>query len=83
MLPLFDPDPDRAVERATAALERFPDLFEQHWLNGMRSKLGLFTQEPEGRALVDEDLMHHTLQQTTAVPLTDTMSIPLFCPSTS
>ena len=54
MLPLFDPDPDRAVERATAALERFPDLFEQHWLNGMRSKLGLFTQEPEDRALVDD-----------------------------
>ena len=54
MLPLFDPDVDRAVERATAALDRFPDLFEQHWLDGMRAKLGLFTQEDEDKALVDD-----------------------------
>jgi len=54
MLPLFDPDLDRAAERATAALDRFPVLFEQHWLDGMRSKLGLFTQEPEDKALVDD-----------------------------
>ena len=54
MLPLFDRDVDRAVERATAALDRFPDLFEQHWLDGMRAKLGLFTQEEEDKALVDD-----------------------------
>ncbi len=54
MLPLLDPDMDRASERATASLDCFPDLFEQHWLNGMRSKLGLFTHEPEDKALVDE-----------------------------
>ena len=54
MLPLFDPDVDRAVERATAALDRFPDLFEQHWLDGMRAKLGLFTQEDGDKALVDD-----------------------------
>jgi uncharacterized protein YdiU (UPF0061 family) len=51
MLPLFDPDVDRAVERATAALDRFPQLFEQHWIDGMRAKLGLFTQEEEDEAL--------------------------------
>jgi serine/tyrosine/threonine adenylyltransferase len=54
MLPLFDTDTDRAIERATAALERFPDLFEQHWLEGMRAKLGLFTQEDGDKALVDD-----------------------------
>ena len=54
MLPLFDRDLDRAVERATAALDRFPDLFEQHWLDGMRAKLGLFTQEDTDKALVDD-----------------------------
>ena len=54
MLPLFDRDVDRAAERATAALGRFPPLFEQHWLDGMRAKLGLFTQEDGDKALVDD-----------------------------
>ncbi len=54
MLPLFDEDIDRAVERATASLNRFPGLFEQHWLAGMRAKLGLFTEEESDKALVDD-----------------------------
>jgi uncharacterized protein YdiU (UPF0061 family) len=54
MLPLFDPDADRAVEHATASLERFTDIFDRQWLHGMRAKLGLFTQEPEDKPLVDD-----------------------------
>ncbi len=54
MLPLFDPDADRAAERATTVLNRFPDLFERYWLDGMRAKLGLFTQEEGDRALADD-----------------------------
>jgi serine/tyrosine/threonine adenylyltransferase len=54
MLPLFDRDADRAVERASAALDRFPVLFEQRWLDGMRAKLGLFTQEEGDKALVGD-----------------------------
>jgi len=54
MLPLFDRDVDRAAERATSALDRFPDLFYQHWLEGMRAKLGLFTPEPDDAALVND-----------------------------
>jgi uncharacterized protein YdiU (UPF0061 family) len=54
MLPLFDQDVDRAVERATAALDRFPDLFGQHWVDGMRAKLGLFTQEQDDEALIND-----------------------------
>jgi uncharacterized protein YdiU (UPF0061 family) len=54
MLPLFDSNADRAVERATEALDRFPDLFEQHRLDGMRAKLGLFTREFDDEALVDD-----------------------------
>src|SRR5436190_2773931 len=53
MLPLFDATPERAIERATASLDRFPDLFEQFWLDGMRAKLGLFTQAPDDKALAD------------------------------
>src|SRR5829696_2179685 len=45
MLPLFDENVERAVERATASLNRFPVAFEQYWLDGMRAKLGLFTPE--------------------------------------
>ena len=54
MLPLFDADVDRAVERATALLDRFPDLFNQHRLDGMRAKLGLFTREDDDEALVND-----------------------------
>jgi uncharacterized protein YdiU (UPF0061 family) len=57
MLPLFDPDVDRAIERATSALDRFPDLYEQYWLSGMRSKLGLFTEEADDKALADDLLV--------------------------
>jgi uncharacterized protein YdiU (UPF0061 family) len=54
MLPLFDENVDRAVERAMAALERFQSLFAQHWLDGMRAKLGLFTRERDDETLVDD-----------------------------
>ena len=54
LFPLFNEDLDRAVERATASLNRFPGLFEQYWLDGMRAKLGLFTQEEADKALVDD-----------------------------
>jgi uncharacterized protein YdiU (UPF0061 family) len=54
MLPLFDPDADRAAERATAVLNRFPDLFGRYWLDGMRAKLGLLTQDDEDKPLVDD-----------------------------
>ena len=54
MLPLFDADQAKAVEQATAALHRFAELFEMYWLQGMRAKLGLFTEEESDRALVDD-----------------------------
>ncbi len=54
MVPIIDPDETRAVERATAAVARFQDLYEAELLRGMRAKLGLFTEEPEDAALVDD-----------------------------
>lgn len=62
MLPLCGPDRERAVTRATASLDRFETLFARHWLDGMRAKLGLFTQEPEDLQLV-EDLLTWMHQQ--------------------
>ncbi len=54
MLPLFDADVDRAVERATEVLDRFPALFAEHRLEGMRAKLGLFTREDDDEELVND-----------------------------
>lgn len=54
MLPLFGADADRAVERATEALARFPELYNQHRLDGMRAKLGLFTREDDDETLVND-----------------------------
>ena len=54
MLPLLHPDPEQAVAVANGVLERFPSRFEQHWLDGMRAKLGLLVAEPEDRSLVDD-----------------------------
>ena len=52
MLPLVDDDRDRAVERATAAVERFAELYEREWMRGMRAKLGLFNEEADDSALI-------------------------------
>ncbi len=46
LIPLFDGDGDRAVERATDAVRDFVDRYEAHWLAGMRAKLGLTTEQP-------------------------------------
>ena len=47
LLPLLHPIPERAVELATEELSAFGPVFEQHWLSGMRRKLGLFTDADE------------------------------------
>ncbi len=50
MLPLFDADTDRAVERATAALERFAAALRSTLVGRhARAKLGLFTEEADDR----------------------------------
>ena len=53
MLPLLDQNQDAAIEVATAALDRFSSLFDRYRLDGMRAKLGLFTEEAGDTALVD------------------------------
>ncbi len=45
LLPLLDPDQEKAVQIATEILSGFPSLFESDWLAGMRKKLGLRTDE--------------------------------------
>lgn len=62
LLPLIDADQDRAVELAQNAVQQFKALYERHWLDGMRAKLGLFGDAPEDSDLVQDllDLMAQT-----------------------
>ncbi len=41
LLPLIDPDQDRAVELATRALDTYQARYDAAWLTGMRTKLGI------------------------------------------
>ena len=41
LLPLIDGDGKRAVAAANEVIAAFPEQFEEHWLAGMRAKLGL------------------------------------------
>ena len=43
LLPLLHKDQQTAIEIATAELHRFMEVFDTHWLNGMRQKIGLTT----------------------------------------
>jgi uncharacterized protein YdiU (UPF0061 family) len=53
ILPLLHDEEPRAIALAEAALGEFPAVFEQHWVAGLRRKLGLFNAEDGDRALAD------------------------------
>jgi uncharacterized protein YdiU (UPF0061 family) len=54
LLPMFAADADAAVTIANEALQCFPDRYRDHWLRGMRTKLGLPGADPDDGALVDD-----------------------------
>ncbi len=54
LLPLMHEDGDKAEELAREALENFPGMFRHHWAQGMRAKLGLFTEEGEDAGLAQD-----------------------------
>ncbi|HUX74819.1 MAG TPA: YdiU family protein [Steroidobacteraceae bacterium] len=53
LVPLIDPSAERAVLLANEVLAAFAPCFEEHWLAGMRRKLGLTTEEAGDRRLVE------------------------------
>ncbi|ULL16053.1 YdiU family protein [Paenibacillus sp. H1-7] len=57
LLPLLHSDEDQAIQLAEAELSHFAELFQRHWLSGMRAKLGLLNEEPDDEALI-EDLLN-------------------------
>jgi serine/tyrosine/threonine adenylyltransferase len=62
LLPLLHEDEPAAIALAEEALHRFPGRFREHWVSGMRRKLGLFTEEPDDVSLATSLLewMHRT-----------------------
>jgi uncharacterized protein YdiU (UPF0061 family) len=54
LLPLLDPDLDRAVAGATEELNAFADRYGAHWSAGMRAKLGLAEHRPDDDRLVGD-----------------------------
>jgi serine/tyrosine/threonine adenylyltransferase len=54
LLPIIDPTPGRAIELANEVISGFTAQFADHWLAGMRRKLGLSMQEHGDLGLVDD-----------------------------
>lgn len=57
LLPLVDRESEKALELAQRELNRFEQLYDQHWLSGMRAKLGLTGEEPDDDGLI-KSLLH-------------------------
>jgi serine/tyrosine/threonine adenylyltransferase len=54
LLTLIDPEPEAAVRKATAVIERFPKAFEEAVTAGLRAKLGLALAENGDLALAQD-----------------------------
>lgn len=54
LIPLLAEDSEEAVAIAQQAINTYPDFYQNSWLQGMRSKLGLATEVEDDEALVHE-----------------------------
>jgi serine/tyrosine/threonine adenylyltransferase len=69
LLPIIHPEQNKAIEMATEIVNSFGVRNQRHWLNGMRAKLGLFTEESGDKKLVDDLL---SWMETTKQDFTET-----------
>ncbi|MBE4910546.1 YdiU family protein [Bacillus luteolus] len=69
LLPLLHDEQEKAVEIAQDAISEFSGHFRQHWLTGMRAKLGLLNEEEQDDALIQELL---TVMQKNKADFTNT-----------
>lgn len=60
LLPLLHDTPEEAVGMAQKELTSYIEQFQNHWLSGMRKKLGIFNEEADDSTLVEAllNLMH-------------------------
>ena len=54
LIPFVDPDQKRSIEMLTDVIESILPLYESYWLSGMRSKIGLSTEDPADIQLVND-----------------------------
>jgi uncharacterized protein YdiU (UPF0061 family) len=54
LLPLLHPDQEQAVRLAQEEIASFSNLYYYYWLAGMRSKLGIFSEEEQDESLIGE-----------------------------
>ncbi len=54
ILPLFGEDTEHAITQATEILETFPEQYTLYWLQGMRKKIGLQTEQENDLALIND-----------------------------
>jgi len=53
LIPLVDPEKERAIELLTETIECIQPLYESYWLTGMRSKIGLSTENENDQQLIN------------------------------
>jgi uncharacterized protein YdiU (UPF0061 family) len=60
LLPLIDPNPDKAIDLATQLLNTFPSLYQIKLLQMMRQKLGLLSAQEDDKHLIESllSIMH-------------------------
>jgi uncharacterized protein YdiU (UPF0061 family) len=54
LLPLLHDEESEAIRLGQEAITIFWDLFQNHWLAGMRAKLGLYNNEAEDEVLIQD-----------------------------
>ncbi|AWK51768.1 YdiU family protein [Clostridium beijerinckii] len=60
LLPLLHDNKEKAAQLAQDAISDFTKLYQKNWLSGMRTKLGIFNEEPQDENLIKSllSIMH-------------------------
>lgn len=53
LLPLLNENKDKAVKMAENALSSYSDLYQDHWMAGMRAKLGIMNEEENDKSFIE------------------------------
>lgn len=54
LLPLLHENREKSIEIAEEALELYTKVYQDKWISGMRAKLGIFNEELEDEALIND-----------------------------